>query len=222
MGSELPAISESSFGKEVQALAPEELSGVCLERLFAFYQELRKWNPKLSLVGPAAKTEILERHFGESLAGLRLLGPADHTLVDLGSGAGFPGLVLAIARPEMAVFLIEAREKKWAFLQSVVRRCGLSTKTLNVRVAAPQPAPTSLPDGIDVVTCRAVAITHEFLSPFLGKTPPARFLLWQGREDLGDVPQLHKGREVPLSGHHRRIVEWLENEDPKSNASSRK
>lgn len=215
MGSELPKLSESSFGKEVQALAPEELSGICLERLFAFYEELRKWNPKLSLVGPAAKNEILERHFGESLAGLPLLDPGDQKLVDLGSGAGFPGLVLAIARPEIEVFLVEAREKKWAFLQTVVRRCGLSTKTLNVRVAAPQPVPTSLPKTIDVVTCRAVAITHEFLSPFLGLQPSPRFLLWQGRDDLAEIPQLRRGREIALAGsRHRRIVEWLAANDP--------
>lgn len=219
MGSELPVIPQGSFASKVRALAPEELSALCLENLYIFYQELRRWNSKLSLVGPAAQEEIFERHFGESLQGLRLLRPSDRTLVDLGSGAGFPGLVLAIARPELEVFLIEAREKKWAFLQSVVRRCGLSTKTLNVRVAAPQPAPASLPAQIDVVTCRAVAITHEFLSPFLGKTPPARFLLWQGRDaadpNVAGVQRLHKHREVALSGQYRRIVEWIEVEDPK-------
>lgn len=213
MARELPELSKSSFENEVQSLAPEELSPLCLENLYLYYQELRRWNPKLSLVGPAAKDEIFERHFGESLAGLPLLGPGDRTLVDLGSGAGFPGLVLAIARPELQVFLIEAREKKWAFLQAVVRRCRLSTKTLNVRVAAPQPAPAPLPPQIDVVTCRAVAITHDFLSPFLGKTPPARFLLWQGREDLAGIPQLRQGREIALAGRHRRIVEWLEQSD---------
>lgn len=214
MPRELPEISKKSFVAEVRALAPEDLPVSVLENLFVYYQELRKWNTKLSLVGPAAKDEIFERHFGESLAGLPLLLPEDETLVDLGSGAGFPGLVLAITRPDLEVFLIEAREKKWAFLESVVRRCGLSAKTLNVRVAAPQPAPASLPSKIDVVTCRAVAITHEFLSPFLGKTPPPRFLLWQGgRDDLGKIPQLHQGREIPLAGsRHRRIVEWLEDE----------
>ena len=209
MARELPAIDQRSFESEVRALTPEDLPALCLDRLYLYYQELRRWNPKLSLVGPAAKEEIFERHFGESLAGLRLIGPEDRTLVDIGSGAGFPALVLAIARPELQVYLIEAREKKWAFLQSVVRRCGLSTKTLNVRVAGSQSPPT-LPERIDVVTCRAVAITHEVLSPFLGKTPPARFLLWQGRDDLAEIEQLHKGREIPLAGRHRRIVEWLE------------
>ncbi len=210
MARELPAISRKSFEAEVRNLVSEDLSVSALGNLFTFYEELRKWNTKLSLVGPAAKEEIFERHFGESLTGLQLLRPTDRTLVDLGSGAGFPGLVLAIARPDLEVFLIEAREKKWAFLQSVVRRCGLSVKTLNVRVAAPLPAPASLPSTIDVVTCRAVAITHEFLSPFLGKTPPARFLLWQGR-DLEKIRQLRKSREVPLTGsRHRRIVEWVE------------
>ncbi len=215
MGSELPAIDQATFESEVRTLAPEALSATSLEHLFLFYQELRKWNPKLSLVGPAAKEELFERHIGESLAGLKLIEPQDHTLVDLGSGAGFPGMVLAIARPDLEVFLIEAREKKWAFLQAVVRRCGLSAKALNVRVAAPQRLPTSLPKQIDIVTCRAVTITHEFLAPFLGKTPPARFLLWQGRDDLFEIPRLYKGREVALAGsRYRRLVEWTE-EGPK-------
>lgn len=216
MGSELPKIERVSFESEVRALAPKGVSPDVCEKLFLFYEELRRWNPKLSLVGPAARDELFERHFGESLAGLALLREQDKTLVDLGSGAGFPGLVLAIARPDLQVYLIEAREKKWAFLQSVARRCGLSTRTLNVRVAAPQPLPPSLPTSIDVVTCRAVAITHEFLAPFLGRTPPARFLLWQGRDDPFEIPLLRKKAEIPLAGSkHRRIVEWMEEVSPK-------
>src|SRR6188474_645691 len=68
--------------------------------LHAHYVELRRWAPRLALVGPAFARELFTRHYGESLAGLELLPPGPARLLDLGSGAGFPGFVLAAARPD--------------------------------------------------------------------------------------------------------------------------
>ena len=65
-----------------------DVSDGALDRLWLHYQELRRWNPTLSLVGPGTAGEIVERHYGEALAALPLLRPGPQVVIDAGSGAG--------------------------------------------------------------------------------------------------------------------------------------
>ena len=177
-----------------------------LEALFEHYQELQRWNARLSLIGPGTFEEVIQRHYIESLLALPLLRSSDRVLLDLGSGGGFPGIVLAAACPEKDVVLVEARQKKWAFLKSAIRRSGLSTRCLNARVEASLPQGT--PDTIDVVTCRAVAVTPRYFDLFRDHSPQVRFILWLGTSQ----PEVSRGmtvlNEVRLPGsEHRRILE---------------
>lgn len=98
MGAQLPAIPEVEFIENLKRESPVPLSASVLQMLWSHYEELRRWNPGLSLVGPGTAVSVMTRHYGESLAGLALLdemGPCGGVLVDLGSGGGFPGFVLA-------------------------------------------------------------------------------------------------------------------------------
>ena len=89
-------------------------------RLLDYMALLKKWSAKTNLIAKnASNTEIVE-HFLDSLALLPLLLTA-HSLMDVGSGAGFPGLVVAATRPELTVNLIEPRQKRAAFLRQVIR-----------------------------------------------------------------------------------------------------
>src|SRR6185503_13576425 len=152
------------------------------ERLSAHYDELRRWSGRLSLVGPGTAHEVVVRHFGESLAALSCLPEAEGRLVDLGSGAGFPGLVLAAARPGWQVTLVEAQERKWAFLQAAGRRAGLSCRYLNARVAAL--LPPGFPDAYEVVTMRALRLDPPVLAALRDRlSARGRLLLWAGAED---------------------------------------
>ena len=205
MGCTLPALTERQFHDRLLRLSPacHESS---LRALYLHYSELRRWNTRLSLVGPGTADLVVERHYGESLAALPLIRADDRVLLDVGTGAGFPGLVLAAARPSLAAILTEPRQRKWAFLKTVVRRCGLSCTCLDVRVQCP--LPRVLPREIDVVTCRALAIPPELLEALGKVSPRIRFLLWRGVE----APQLPAGyfvhREVLLEeSAHRRILE---------------
>ena len=189
-----------------------EVGAATVDALYEHYSEMKRWNPKLSLVGPGTAREVVSRHYGEALQGLSLLDSGDKTLVDMGSGGGFPGFVLAAARRDIEVYLVEARERKWAFLKSATRRSRLSCRCLNARVSLNARAGTSLPSGlperIDLVTCRAVALTQPFFEIVREHSPEVRFLLWQG-EDSPDLPAgLGIGRELTLAGSsHRRILE---------------
>ncbi|HEY9127542.1 MAG TPA: 16S rRNA (guanine(527)-N(7))-methyltransferase RsmG, partial [Acidobacteriaceae bacterium] len=124
---------------------PQEL----LPQLSAYLDLLVRWNARTNLTAIRDPEEMVRRHFGESLFAAQHLGsPA--TLLDLGSGAGFPGLPVALARPEIAVTLAESQGKKATFLREVVRTLGLK----NVEVWAGRAE--ALPRTFHTVAMRAV------------------------------------------------------------------
>lgn len=201
----LPPLSPTRFAAEITALSPRPLSEPAIAALYAYYQELARWNEKLNLIGPGTAGEILARHFGESLAALPLLPTGARVGLDLGSGAGFPGLVLAAARPGLEMTLVEARERKWAFLLAAARRAALPCRCLNVRVGIPLPA--GLPESVDVITSRALRLDSETwgaLAQRLGAE--GRVLLWVGEQDPDLPPDLVACGGVKLAGSERRRV----------------
>jgi 16S rRNA (guanine527-N7)-methyltransferase len=102
-----------------------ELSPNVLEQLQIYLDELKLWNAKTNLTGLKTGRDIVIKHFLDSLAVLPFLDGVA-SLMDLGSGGGFPGLVLKLARPEVALTLVEARERKAAFLEYLVARFRLT------------------------------------------------------------------------------------------------
>lgn len=125
-------------------------SPLLLSRLSTYLDLLVKWNARTNLTAIRAPEEMVRRHFGESLfASLHL--PKSNTLLDLGSGAGFPGLPIQLVCPDLRVTLAESQNKKAAFLREVVRTLGLPTTVWGQRSEM-------LPLGanFDVVTLRAV------------------------------------------------------------------
>ena len=141
------------------AAAFADATGVSREtrdRLAAYEATLRKWQPRINLVGPSTLPDAWRRHFLDSAQLLPLLPEGARVLVDLGSGAGFPGLVLAVLGvPE--VHLIESDSRKCAFLREAARAAGARVTVHNTRIEA---APAM---DADVVTARALAPLTELL-----------------------------------------------------------
>ncbi len=98
-------------------MAPKwaNVSRETMEQLEQYAQLLTKWNKAINLVSPATIVELWERHIWDSYQLLDLI-PADATIADIGSGGGLPGLIVAIARPETSITLIERDQRKCAFL----------------------------------------------------------------------------------------------------------
>jgi 16S rRNA (guanine527-N7)-methyltransferase len=109
----------------------DSLSADQLRKLQRHFDLLVKWNAKISLTAIGDPKEIVRRHFGESLfTGAQLAAKPETRLVDLGSGAGFPGLPIAVLRPDIKVTLIESQQKKVAFLREVIRSAHLSNASV--------------------------------------------------------------------------------------------
>jgi 16S rRNA (guanine527-N7)-methyltransferase len=123
--------------------------GIC-EQLLIYLELIIKWNARINLTAIRTPEEIIRRHFGESLFVGAHLG-ACGTLLDFGSGAGFPGVPIQLLRPEVQVTLAESHGKKAAFLHEVVRSLNLPTEVWASRVES-MPAARRF----DGVTLRAV------------------------------------------------------------------
>jgi 16S rRNA (guanine527-N7)-methyltransferase len=112
-----------------------------------------RWNKKLNLSSVRDEEGILSRHFIESITVARSLPKPIATLLDFGSGAGLPGIPIALCRPRLAVTLAESQVKKAAFLQEAVRVLGISAKVHANRAEMLTEVPCQL---FDCVTLRAV------------------------------------------------------------------
>jgi 16S rRNA (guanine(527)-N(7))-methyltransferase RsmG len=114
--------------RELQKALPDygiELEDEAMRRLAHYLELLTQWNGKLRLVGSVEADALVRRHVAESLWLSQLLPLHGQTLIDVGSGAGFPGMALQLAWPQLQVTLIDANAKKVSFLKTVARTFGL-------------------------------------------------------------------------------------------------
>lgn len=131
------------------------------ERLDIFAKMLASWTQKINLIAPSTVSEIHSRHIADSTQ-IYPLAPKDwRTWVDLGSGGGLPGLVIAILAMEKTrarrVVLVESDARKCAFLRAVLRETGTEAEVLNKRIEA------VAPQSADVVSARALATLNDLL-----------------------------------------------------------
>ncbi|MBN8544077.1 MAG: 16S rRNA (guanine(527)-N(7))-methyltransferase RsmG [Alphaproteobacteria bacterium] len=105
-------------------------ASVSRETLEKYVQLLLKWNQKINLIGPSTESEIWERHIKDSLQIVPLIPKDATSIVDLGSGAGLPGLVIA-SQLSIPITLIERDQRKCAFLAEAIRICEFSHVTLS-------------------------------------------------------------------------------------------
>ncbi|MGE5517618.1 MAG: 16S rRNA (guanine(527)-N(7))-methyltransferase RsmG [Bacteroidota bacterium] len=139
-----------------QFQAQTAVSRETLQRLTAYAELLVKWQARINLVGPDTIPNLWQRHLLDSAQVFPLLPQPIHRLVDMGCGAGFPGLVLAIMGvPD--VHLIESDARKCAFLREVARVTGTRVTIHNARIEMVPPL------GADVVTARALAPLDKLL-----------------------------------------------------------
>jgi 16S rRNA (guanine527-N7)-methyltransferase len=164
-----------------------------------------RWNARVNLTAIRDEEGILSRHFVESITCARSLPAGIATLLDFGSGAGFPGIPIALCRPEIAVTLAESQGKKAAFLQEAVRLLGIGANVYSGRGE-------TLKTQFDCVTLRAVDRMQEATKAASRLVRPGGWLApMTTRADLAAL-EAAAGREysweliLPLAGGEDRVV----------------
>ncbi len=173
---------------------------------FEFYQrELGIWNERMNLTAIVAPDQVLVKHMLDSLSIAPLVPPAT-SLIDVGSGAGFPGLPLKIAFPDLRVTLIDATRKKVDFIQHVIRELHLANATALQARAEDLGRDPAHREQYDLAVARAVAdlaVLAEYALPFV--RPGGLFIAQKGvqvDEEIGSAA----GALKTLGGRVREIV----------------
>lgn len=148
------------------------LDGEVGERLCAYGELLLEWNEKMNLTAITEPEEILYKHFYDCLLLLKDFSlPQGARVIDIGTGAGFPGLVLKIARPDLSLTLLDGLNKRLIFLNAVLSALGLSADTVHRRAEEGGRDP-ALRERFDFAFARAVAalpVLCEYCLPFVKK-----------------------------------------------------
>ncbi|MDO5110776.1 MAG: 16S rRNA (guanine(527)-N(7))-methyltransferase RsmG [Clostridia bacterium] len=146
-----------------------EASDEQLTKLNVYYDMLVDWNGRMNLTAITEREEVAQKHFADSLLPASLI-PEGARLIDVGTGAGFPGLVLKLMRPDIKLTLLDSLNKRIGFLQAVCGELGLSDVTCIHARAEDGARDKALRESFDVAAARAVAHTAflaEWLLPYL-------------------------------------------------------
>tara|TARA_Y100000031_G_scaffold103504_1_gene113683 strand:+ start:163633 stop:164265 length:633 start_codon:yes stop_codon:yes gene_type:complete len=172
------------------------------DNLQIYLRLLEKWQPKINLVsGQQDVNSYWERHFVDSAQLAALVNTNDKTCVDLGSGGGFPGLVLAITT-DLHVTLIESDQRKCSFLRTVSRETNANTEVVNSRIEGVEPM-QSCPD---IITARALAPLLELLNycfilfPAMSKAH-TRLLFLKGAQWESEIKDAQKHYKFEFKKH---------------------
>lgn len=199
-----------------------EIEDDSIGKLIKYYHELIHWSRKINLIGKKQSAqEVVERHFLDSLLLSHSFDSSYSTLADIGSGAGFPGLVCKIARPQVHLVLVEPRLKRVSFLRHIVRELQLPSVDIHparVEELAKQKA------SYTHITSRAVAEIIEFFQMIEELIQPnCRIICMKGpkwKEEMAKASAymnekklvVEKSEEyvLPFSGSKRAILTFYQ------------
>ncbi len=186
------------------------LSPAQLQQISTYIDLLLRWNARINLTAIRQPEEIVTRHFGESLFTARHLvrntweQPPSASLIDVGSGAGFPGLPIKIYAPEIQVTLIESNQKKATFLREVIRTLTLT----NINVF--QGRAETYPSQAKAVTLRAVEQFNDAVEIAISlASPNGRLAILIGKSQLATLKNLAPNftwSSIPIPLSSKRVL----------------
>jgi 16S rRNA (guanine527-N7)-methyltransferase len=192
--------SENQTGLDILGLDAPTIA-----QLETFLALLLRWNARINLTATRQPEEIIRRHFAESIFAAKKIPPRVKTLLDFGSGGGFPGIPIAVCRPQITVTLAESQSRKAAFLREAVRTLGLKAEVWADRVEAMEPHRV-----FDAVTLRAVdkmtaacEVAAERLAP---RGWIAVFATRKTESLFDNIPGIHWDSAIEIPGSDQELL----------------
>lgn len=160
------------------------------DQLAVYHHLLLDWNTRMDLTAVTEDSEMLDKHYVDSLMPLSLPGllPSTGSVIDVGTGAGFPGMPLAICCPGLQFTLLDSQQKRLTFLAEVISQLSLSNVTLVHARAEDGARNPALRASFDLAVARAVAplpVLAEYLLPYVRVGGFA--LCWKGPSVLNEI-----------------------------------
>jgi len=199
---------ESKLVAQLRELGVIQIKG--RERMFEIYHELLlSWNEKMNLTAITAYNEVVEKHFLDSLAIVKAVDMRNSkTLIDIGSGAGFPGIPLKIAFPHLQIVLVDSLEKRISFLNEVINTLNLQD-IISVNGRAEDLAKDErYREQFDLCVSRAVSnlsTLSEYCLPFV--RIGGKFISYKGKQVDEEVDKGKSSWEM-LGGELENVVSF--------------
>lgn len=187
------AIDSIKMQAEIERCIPEA-DELQRKRFLRYYELLVEWNAKINLTAITDPEGVASRHFADSLLALELI-PQGARLIDIGTGAGFPGIPLKIMRPDIELTLLDSLNKRIIFLNEVLKDLDINARTLHLRAEDGAKDP-ELRGRFDIATSRAVAAVSKIAGwtlPFVKKGGAS--LMYKGpsvQDELTDAQSVLK------------------------------
>lgn len=185
-----------------------ELSKKALENFKTYYDMLIEYNEKMNLTAITEESEVIVKHFADSLCLLSKVGMKENAkVIDVGTGAGFPGIPLLIARPDIRLTLLDGLNKRLLFLADVLDKIGLTAEILHSR-AEEGANNQKYREKFDFVTSRAVArqsVLCEYCLPYT--KVGGLFVAMKGPKAAEELSESSKGISL-LGGKVKEVIEY--------------
>lgn len=199
----------SQFIQDLEKLGVS-LTDKQIEQFLIYYELLTEWNSFMNLTAITEYEDVLKKHFVDSVSLIQAVDVRKElTLIDVGTGAGFPGLALKIAYPELKVTLLDSLQKRIQFLDAVIEKLGLEgIETIHGR-AEDFAKPQKLRESFDLCVSRAVAnlsTLSEYCLPFV--KVGGYFIPYKSEKIAQEKEEAEKALEL-LGGKFERQVEFM-------------
>lgn len=185
-----------------------KLSEEQLSQLETYFKLLVSWNEKMNLTAITEPKDVAIKHFADSLSVLNYVDiPNNASIIDVGTGAGFPGLVLKIARPDIKLTLLDSLNKRLVFLEDVIDNLGLDTQLIHSR-AEEGGQNIDLRECYDFAVSRAVAqlnVLCEYCLPYVRLS--GNFIAFKGGESDDEIKNASKAIQT-LGGKKKNVYKF--------------
>ena len=169
-------------------------------RIAAYRTLLDKWNKAINIVSPKTLPESWERHFIDSAQISQYIPQNIKTYADLGCGGGFPGLVIAMMRPEIDIHLVESDERKCQFMRTVSRETSLNNVTIHT-----QRIESAINDiSPEFITARALASLEalfDYIYPWIEQNPNIQMAFMKGQKASEEIADAEKRYNFDVQQH---------------------